>query len=328
MCAHGPPRPAPAPCLARAEPALQDWHERLLCCGRYISDDVSGLALHPVDLIDADTGVLVNELTDPVLQTISPVNVLHPSQDIIASGSSRSLYVWRRCQDGACDTDAAMAVGRVAASAGPEADEDLHEERLRVASAAAVKRRGKGVAQAKSKPKPEPKPEPKAKPKPRRAKPSVGASEKSRGKAAGQKQPAKRTDSVPPAPAQQGSSASVAAAALTASEATTTAAPARRNAKRPATAPPTGERAPQRARPRRAQAAVPASDSEDAAPQLSSPYFSSDAIAGDAAAAEASVGRRMPHRKTRPTTLAEPASSDESDGASESDASVGSDSDE
>lgn len=53
------------------------------------------MALHPVDLLDASTGELVSELVDPNLTTISPVNKLHPNQELIVSGSSRSLFVWR-----------------------------------------------------------------------------------------------------------------------------------------------------------------------------------------------------------------------------------------
>ena len=41
-------------------------------CHRYISDDIGGVALHPVDLIDAATGTQVGMLTDPNLITISP----------------------------------------------------------------------------------------------------------------------------------------------------------------------------------------------------------------------------------------------------------------
>lgn len=62
---------------------------------RYISEDFGGVALHPVDLLDAATGELVGELVDPNLTTISPVNKPHPRTEAIVSGSSRSLFVWR-----------------------------------------------------------------------------------------------------------------------------------------------------------------------------------------------------------------------------------------
>jgi hypothetical protein len=29
------------------------------------------------------------------MQTISPVNIPHPTKDLIASGSSRAVYIWR-----------------------------------------------------------------------------------------------------------------------------------------------------------------------------------------------------------------------------------------
>ncbi|TKY56463.1 DAMAGED DNA-BINDING 2 [Spatholobus suberectus] len=32
---------------------------------------------------------------DPNITTISPVNKLHPRDDILASGSSRSLFIWK-----------------------------------------------------------------------------------------------------------------------------------------------------------------------------------------------------------------------------------------
>ena len=38
---------------------------------------------------------------DPNLTTISPVNKPHPREDVIISGSSRSLYAWRPVPDGA-----------------------------------------------------------------------------------------------------------------------------------------------------------------------------------------------------------------------------------
>lgn len=58
------------------------------CC-RYISEDYGGVALHPIDIMDASSGRLLRSLTDGNLTTISPVNKPHPRRDIIISGSSR-----------------------------------------------------------------------------------------------------------------------------------------------------------------------------------------------------------------------------------------------
>jgi hypothetical protein len=80
----------------------KDAGERVLVCGRYISEDFGGLKLHPVDVLDAAAGstaanpsAVVAQLVDPLLPTISPVNAVHPAWDVVASGSSRSIYVWR-----------------------------------------------------------------------------------------------------------------------------------------------------------------------------------------------------------------------------------------
>ncbi|KAJ7964174.1 damaged DNA binding 2 [Quillaja saponaria] len=69
--------------------------ESLAVIGRYISENYNGAALHPIDFIDVSTGQLVAELMDPNITTISPVNKLHPHEDVLASGSSRSLFIWR-----------------------------------------------------------------------------------------------------------------------------------------------------------------------------------------------------------------------------------------
>lgn len=79
----------------RAEWDPKDPSESLIVCGRYISDDFNGVALHPVDFIDASTGALVGELVDPNLTTICAVNKPHPRLDLMISGSSRSLFLWR-----------------------------------------------------------------------------------------------------------------------------------------------------------------------------------------------------------------------------------------
>lgn len=68
---------------------LQDPSESLAVIGRYISENYNGAALHPIDFIDITTGQLVAEVMDPNITTISPVNKLHPRDDVLASGSSR-----------------------------------------------------------------------------------------------------------------------------------------------------------------------------------------------------------------------------------------------
>lgn len=72
---------------------LQDTSESLVVVGRYISENYNGVALHPIDFIDVSTGQLVAEVTDPNITTISPVNKLHPRDDVLASGSSRFVYI-------------------------------------------------------------------------------------------------------------------------------------------------------------------------------------------------------------------------------------------
>ncbi|XP_057955915.1 protein DAMAGED DNA-BINDING 2 isoform X2 [Malania oleifera] len=72
----------------RAEWDPKDPSESLVVIGRYISENYNGTALHPVDFIDITTGQLVAEVMDPNITTISPVNKLHPRDDILASGLS------------------------------------------------------------------------------------------------------------------------------------------------------------------------------------------------------------------------------------------------
>ncbi|XP_071720570.1 protein DAMAGED DNA-BINDING 2 [Rutidosis leptorrhynchoides] len=79
----------------RAEWDPKDPSESLVVIGRYISENYDGAALHPIDFIDISTGQLVAEVMDPNITTISPVNKLHPRDDVLASGSSRSLFIWR-----------------------------------------------------------------------------------------------------------------------------------------------------------------------------------------------------------------------------------------
>ncbi|KAF6153594.1 hypothetical protein GIB67_027461 [Kingdonia uniflora] len=79
----------------RAEWDPKDPSESLAVIGRYISENYNGAALHPIDFIDTSTGKLVAEVMDPNITTISPVNKLHPRDDLMATGSSRSLFIWR-----------------------------------------------------------------------------------------------------------------------------------------------------------------------------------------------------------------------------------------
>lgn len=71
---------------------MQDVSESLVVVGRYISENFNGVALHPIDFIDVTTGSLVAEVMDPNITTITPVNKLHPRDDVLASGSSRFVY--------------------------------------------------------------------------------------------------------------------------------------------------------------------------------------------------------------------------------------------
>ncbi|KAM3382320.1 protein DAMAGED DNA-BINDING 2-like isoform X2 [Capsicum galapagoense] len=59
-----------------------DSTKSLVVIGRYISKNYYGDALHPIDFINISTGQLVAELMDPNVTTISPVNKLHPREDI------------------------------------------------------------------------------------------------------------------------------------------------------------------------------------------------------------------------------------------------------
>ncbi|ERN09788.1 protein DAMAGED DNA-BINDING 2 [Amborella trichopoda] len=79
----------------RAEWDPKDPSESLAVIGRYISENYDGVALHPIDFIDTSTGRLVAEVIEPNIKTISPVNKLHPRDDVLATGSSRSLFIWR-----------------------------------------------------------------------------------------------------------------------------------------------------------------------------------------------------------------------------------------
>uniref|UniRef100_A0A0D9UWL2 DNA damage-binding protein 2 n=1 Tax=Leersia perrieri TaxID=77586 RepID=A0A0D9UWL2_9ORYZ len=79
----------------KAEWDPKDYSETVAVIGRYISENYNGIALHPIDFIDTSTGKLLAEVIDPDITTISPVNKLHPRDDILASGSSRSIFIWK-----------------------------------------------------------------------------------------------------------------------------------------------------------------------------------------------------------------------------------------
>ncbi|CAN8253233.1 unnamed protein product [Cochlearia groenlandica] len=79
----------------KAEWDPKDTSESLIVVGRYISENYNGAALHPIDFIDSSNGQLVAEVMNPNITTITPVNKLHPRDDVLASGSSRSLFIWR-----------------------------------------------------------------------------------------------------------------------------------------------------------------------------------------------------------------------------------------
>ncbi|KMZ60778.1 putative DNA damage-binding protein [Zostera marina] len=79
----------------RAEWDPKDPSESLIVIGRYITENYDGLALHPIDFIDTATGQLVAEVIEPDMPTISSVNKLHPVENLMASGSSRSIFIWK-----------------------------------------------------------------------------------------------------------------------------------------------------------------------------------------------------------------------------------------
>ena len=78
--AHNLGRCRAAFCL-RWRPKKHDESEvvRLLCRfgPRYISENFEGMALHPVDVLDASSGRLLCQMTDPNLSTICPVWKYH-----------------------------------------------------------------------------------------------------------------------------------------------------------------------------------------------------------------------------------------------------------
>jgi hypothetical protein len=60
-----------------------------------VSEDHGGVVLHPIDVLDAGTGALLDSLIDPNLQLINPVNMPHPVLDVVITGSSGHVYCWR-----------------------------------------------------------------------------------------------------------------------------------------------------------------------------------------------------------------------------------------
>ncbi|KAF6261863.1 hypothetical protein COO60DRAFT_1625186 [Scenedesmus sp. NREL 46B-D3] len=106
----------------KAEWFPTDPSECRIICGRYISEDFGGVALHPVDIIDAASGRLLQQLTDLNLNTITPVNLPHPRLDVIISGSSRSLYKWVPRLDDEDADSIEQRTGRSGSSAAAAAD--------------------------------------------------------------------------------------------------------------------------------------------------------------------------------------------------------------
>jgi DNA damage-binding protein 2 len=72
----------------------KDASESAFVIGRYISEDVGGRALHPVDYLSAANGRLLAAMKDANVATICPVAVPHPRREVVATGSSRNIYVW------------------------------------------------------------------------------------------------------------------------------------------------------------------------------------------------------------------------------------------
>ena len=90
----------------------KDASESAFVIGRYISEDVGGRALHPVDYLSAANGRLLAAMKDANVATICPVAVPHPRREVVATGSSRNIYVWEPEEQ-----DAETEAERVAAGA-------------------------------------------------------------------------------------------------------------------------------------------------------------------------------------------------------------------
>ncbi|XP_062232771.1 DNA damage-binding protein 2-like [Phragmites australis] len=78
----------------KAEWDPKDYTETVAVIGCYINENYNGVALHPIDFIDTSSGKLLAEVMDPGITTISPGNKLHPQDDILVTGSSRSIFIW------------------------------------------------------------------------------------------------------------------------------------------------------------------------------------------------------------------------------------------
>lgn len=78
----------------------KDAREDLFLCGRYLGEayDVPGsdqpVLLHPIDLFSVSAKATIGSIVDTSVRTICSVNRFHPSEDLIASGSSSHLYLW------------------------------------------------------------------------------------------------------------------------------------------------------------------------------------------------------------------------------------------
>jgi DNA damage-binding protein 2 len=96
----------------------KDATENALVIGRYISEDVAGAALHPIDVLSASSGRLLAAMRDPNVTTICPVVVPHPRRDVLATGSSRNIYVYEpeAAEDDAEEARAAVDEARGGAS--------------------------------------------------------------------------------------------------------------------------------------------------------------------------------------------------------------------
>ena len=90
----------------------KDTSESAFVIGRYISEDVGGRALHPVDYLSAANGRLLAAMKDANVATICPVAVPHPRRDAVATGSSRNIYVWEpEDDDVSAEAERAAAAG-------------------------------------------------------------------------------------------------------------------------------------------------------------------------------------------------------------------------
>ena len=94
----------------------KDASEAAVVIGRYISEDYGGVALHPIDVLSADSGRMLVALADPNVTTICPVALPHPRRDVVAAGSSRNIFVWEPA-GGEDEAEAARASGDAAARA-------------------------------------------------------------------------------------------------------------------------------------------------------------------------------------------------------------------